>query len=218
MNRATFATLAGLRRLLPHRAINYAEALVVAEKQANRLAANHRESSIQEADLLQLTPIRVETDLSLVDSEHSGGSRYEAGQWIIRIDPTEPTTRQRFTLAHELKHIIDAPNAEAYTQLTDRQIERVCDHFAACLLMSKPSIYRLWGNGIRTPEALAAALRVSLAAVTIRLRTLGLPINSIGGERYRCRPRLSSFSHGTSASSPSAISATTGPVLSGATP
>ena len=183
-------TLAGLRRLLPRRAISYPEALSVAEIQANRLAASHRDSSVQEADLLLLTAISVESDAPTMDSEHSGSSRYDRGRWVIRLDPTEPRTRQRFTFAHEIKHILDATNAEAYARLTDRQIERICDHFAACLLMSKPAVYRLWGRGIRTPEALAAGLRVSLAAITIRLNTMGLPINSGTRERYTCRPRV----------------------------
>jgi Zn-dependent peptidase ImmA (M78 family) len=197
MNTTTFTTLSGLRRLLPQRAISYPEALAVAEKQANRLAARHRDGSVQEADLLSLTAISIETDTATTDDEHSGSSHYDRGRWVIQLDATEPRTRQRFTLAHEIKHIIDATNAEAYARLTDRQIEHVCDHFAACLLMSKPAVYRLWGRGIRTPEALAAGLRVSLAAITIRLNTMGLPINSGTRQRFACRPRPSSFPHST---------------------
>ncbi len=217
MNRTTFTTLTGLRRLLPQRAISYGEALAVAEKQANRLAANHRATSIQETDLLKLTAIHVEPDAD-ADGQHSGSSRYENGRWVIRLNPTEPATRQRFTLAHELKHVIDAPNQTAYTTLTDRQIERVCDHFAACLLMSKPSVYRLWGNGVRTPEALAGSLRVSLAAVTIRLQSLGLPINSGVRGGHRCRPTTSTFPKRTTSLTLRSPVNGTDPVLAGATP
>ena len=75
MNKTTFTTLTGLRRLLPARAISYAEALAVAEKQANRLAASRRDSSVQEADLLGLTTIVVESSSAADDPGHSGSSR-----------------------------------------------------------------------------------------------------------------------------------------------
>ncbi len=141
-------TLSGLRRLLPKRPVTFAEALVVAECQANRLASASGQltGSVEAHDLLKLTPITLEATAPADMEHHSGGSSYQHGRWVIRLNTGESSTRQRFTLAHELKHIIDAANPKAYTRLTDRQIERVCDHFAACLLMSKLTVYRLWGD------------------------------------------------------------------------
>jgi hypothetical protein len=194
MYHSTLTSLSGLRRLLPHRPVTYTEALVVAECQANRLASASGElaGSVEAHDLLKLTPITLEATPPSDGDRHSGSSTYQHGRWIIRLNTLESSARQRFTLAHELKHIIDATNSEAYVRLSDRQIERVCDHFAACLLMSKLSVYRLWGDGVRTPEALARTMRVSLTAITIRLRKLGLPINTVKGRssRYAARPRL----------------------------
>lgn len=193
MNRThVLPTLASLRRLLPRRDITYAEAIMVAEQQANRLAAAWGNRSIQESAILKLTRL----DIVRVNfgeypkcdgAVHSGASRYHNGRWIIWLDASESETRQRFTICHELKHILDWPHQSSYRNLTGQEIERVCDHFAGCLLMSKSSIYRLWGDGLRTPEALAAACRVSLAAMKVRLRILRLPINNGMNHAYRCR-------------------------------
>lgn len=184
-------TLSGLRRLLPSRPVTFAEALVVAECQANRLASvsGQLTGSVEAHDLLTLTPITIEATPPEDMQRHSGSSTYRHGRWIIRLNTAESSARQRFTLAHELKHIIDATNTKAYIRLTNRQIERICDHFAACLLMNKLTVYRLWGDGLRTPEALARAMRVSLTAITVRLRRLGLPVHSRRAKAYARRPR-----------------------------
>jgi hypothetical protein len=188
---STVTTLSGLRRLLPRRPVTFREALVVAECQANRLASASGQltGSIEAHDLLKLTPITLEATKESDRHRHSGSSTYRNGRWIIRLNTSEPSGRQRFTLAHELKHIIDASNTEAYSELSDRQIERVCNHFAACLLMSRLTVYRLWGDGLQTPEALAQAMRVSVSATTIRLRQLGLRVASSKSTRLASRGR-----------------------------
>lgn len=175
-----FTSLAGLRRLLPLRPVTYAEALIVAECQANRLASacGQLTGSIEAHDLLKITPITLEAIKPADRVRHSGSSAYRNGRWIIYLNSAESSPRQRFTLAHELKHIIDASNSKAYSHLSAQQIELICDHFAACLLMSKLSVHRLWGDGVRTPESLARAMRVSVGAVRVRLQTLGLPVHS----------------------------------------
>ncbi|WP_396910331.1 ImmA/IrrE family metallo-endopeptidase [Mycolicibacterium sp.] len=166
-----------MRKLLPHRTVSYSKALTIAELQATRLAAVCLfAAAIQEEHYLSLTPITVRPTKR--SGTHSGRCRYECGRWIIELDRTESAERQRFTLAHEFKHIIDSTNLTAYRRLTDRQIERICDHFAACLLMSRPVIEHLWARGLRTPEAIAATCRVSLSVAVIRLRRMGLPIHS----------------------------------------
>ncbi|MFR9772429.1 ImmA/IrrE family metallo-endopeptidase [Nocardia sp. SC052] len=185
-------TLASLRRLLPRRDITYDEAITVAEQQANRLAAAWNNHPVQESDILNLTRLdivraNIGNRSKRGEALHSGASRYHNGRWIIWLDASESEARQRFTICHELKHILDWPHQSAYRNLTQREIERVCDHFAGCLLMSKVSIYRLWGDGLRKPEVLAAVFRVSLAAMKVRLRILRLPINNGSDHTYVCR-------------------------------
>ena len=78
-----------------------------------------------------------------------------------------PRVRQRFTVAHELKHVLDASHEDAiYRHLPAgpdrrRHIEAVCDHFAACLLMPRAQVKRLWGEGIQDFSVLATYFDVS---------------------------------------------------------
>ena len=69
----------------------------------------------------------------------------------------------------------------AYSQLgfgneniRHKQIERICDHFAASFLMPRSAVKRAWGNGIQDVDALAGLFATSLTAMRIRLDYLGL--------------------------------------------
>ncbi|WP_280273812.1 ImmA/IrrE family metallo-endopeptidase [Nocardia wallacei] len=177
---------------MPRREITYDEAIIIVEQQANRLAAAWGNRPIQESDILNLTRLDIfRADFGNQSTRgndlHSGVSRYHNGRWMIWLDASEAEARQRFTICHELKHILDWLYQSSYKNLSQREIEWICDHFAGCLLMSKVSIYRLWGDGLRTPEALAAVCRVSLAAMKVRLRILRLPINNGASGSYFCR-------------------------------
>jgi Zn-dependent peptidase ImmA (M78 family) len=103
--------------------------------------------------------------------------------WVIVIRGDEPTVRQRFSLAHEIKHIIDDdlmsslegnlyPATPLYTA-ADRG-ERVADRFAAALLMPRLLIRRDWVDGLQDPAVLARRYDVSRPAMEVRLRQLGL--------------------------------------------
>ncbi|MFF8325369.1 ImmA/IrrE family metallo-endopeptidase [Rhodococcus qingshengii] len=174
-------TLGSIRKLMPRWAMTYRQALRAAEKQATRLArawqAENR--AISEKDITSLTRMLIvrNDDEQRAHACHSGSCRYEKGKWVIWLDPTETAARQRFTLAHELKHILDSGSLieMIYRRLSAEEIERVCDHFAASLLMSKLAVYHLWGDGLRTPEALAMACHVSVSAMRRRMDALGLP-------------------------------------------
>jgi Zn-dependent peptidase ImmA (M78 family) len=87
--------------------------------------------------------------------------------------------RQRFSLAHELKHVIDHPFiARAYPSLgrrtTQQRGEAMCDYFAACLLMPRPWVKRAWFSRVQQVDALAEMFGVSEQAMTYRLTDLGL--------------------------------------------
>lgn len=96
------------------------------------------------------------------------------------INGAEPEPRQRFTLAHEFKHILDAACEDAiYRRLPEgpareRHIEAVCDHFAACLLMPKAWVKKAWGQGFQDLGELAWKFEGSQQAMLIRLQNLGL--------------------------------------------
>jgi Zn-dependent peptidase ImmA (M78 family) len=56
----------------------------------------------------------------------------------------------------------------------DQQIERICDHFAASLLMPRMWVKRAYGNRIQDIVALAGLFNVSEEAMHIRLKFLGI--------------------------------------------
>jgi Zn-dependent peptidase ImmA (M78 family) len=181
-------TLNALRRVLPNASLSYRDALAVAEYQANRLVSawGGGNRAITEDDMTALTRLTIERVMA--DSYESGQSQYRSGRWHISVNDTDSAERQLFTIAHELKHILDSgcDINRSYRHLTDRQIERICDHFAGCLLMSKRAIYALWGDGLRSPEALARACRVSLYAMNVRLDILGLRSRHQTGSTMTC--------------------------------
>ena len=99
--------------------------------------------------------------------------------WRIVLKADEPRQRQRFSLAHEFKHILDDPLIDRLHQHLDpgrrrERTERLCNYFAACLLMPRAWLKRDWGDGMQQPSALARRYYVSTEAMTTRLSEVGL--------------------------------------------
>ena len=61
---------------------------------------------------------------------------------------------------------------------TTERAEQICDHFAACLLMPRLWLKRAWAEGEQSPGTLARRFDVSRAAMSIRLRQIGLVDNT----------------------------------------
>jgi Zn-dependent peptidase ImmA (M78 family) len=100
-------------------------------------------------------------------------------RWRIAIKAEECRQRQRFSLAHEFKHVLDSPVVgRTHAHLpTDRQkarAETLCDYFAACLLMPRPWVKHDYYGGLQNIRALARRYYVSQEAMTTRLHELGL--------------------------------------------
>jgi Zn-dependent peptidase ImmA (M78 family) len=173
------SVLAELRALMPNRPLRFAEAQRLAELQANRLLrlTDSTSAPVADAVITELPRIEVKWVGSLIGS---GATSWSRGMWRIRLNGAEPATRQRFTLAHEFKHILDAAYEDSiYRHLPagparDRHIEGICDHFAACLLMPKAWVKSLWCRGVQDLSGLAWRFAVSQAAMLIRLQNLGL--------------------------------------------
>lgn len=166
-----------LQNLVPRRHLQGHEALAVAEKQAQRLR-----------ELLGVTEAAVSTNrlhaipqLIVEQVAHlgvSGATRKVGDLWIILINADEAPVRQRFTIAHEIKHILDDQAVthlrEAGATESDWLTERICDYFAACLLMPRPLVKRAWTTRTQREIALAKLFNVSLDAMRIRLQQIGL--------------------------------------------
>jgi Zn-dependent peptidase ImmA (M78 family) len=175
MNRGTLATL---RDLMPPRPLTQLEALRIAELQAVRLLAitGVKQPAVPSTVITSVPKVVVKR-MPLWPA--SGATQWTKGTWCVIIRGNEPIGRQRFTLAHEFKHIIDYRNIDvAYPPLrsmTSRQrAEAICDYFAGCLLVPRPWLKSAWGKGIQDLRQLADLFEVSQAAIQTRLLQTGL--------------------------------------------
>lgn len=173
--------IARLRALVPRRPLGIREAEGVAERQANRLRG----------ELEVLGPIITEEHLAglawLTITRREGfptsgmATKTDFG-WIIVLNAEEAMVRQRFSLAHEIKHVLDDglidfngglyPATRGYS--SEERTERVCDRFAAALLMPKVLLRADWSDGLQDIARLAKRYHVSRTAMSVRLSQLGL--------------------------------------------
>ena len=168
-----------LQKLVPRRPLNLDEALAIAEKQAHRLRRQIGVSgpAISDHQLKSIPGVIVE---SVANLSVSGATRKIGGIWIVLTDRSEAPVRQRFTIAHEIKHILDdrafrnPRRSSVQTHQPGWRAERICDYFAACLLMPRMWIKRAWTTGIQTEPALAELFNVSTTAIRLRLQQIGL--------------------------------------------
>ena len=173
------STLGALRDQVPERAITTWEARQVLERQATRL--------------LKLTetlgpPVPVEAIVAsqpriivkrVADLPSSGRAQWNGYAWVILVDSSEPKVRQRYSLAHELAHVVWHPLSHAVLPTTEKllaedRIEYACEYFAACLLMPRVWMKRAYfDNGIQDVPTLARLFGVSWVAMRVRLEQLG---------------------------------------------
>jgi hypothetical protein len=171
------SVLAALRALIPNRKLRFYEAQRLTELQASRLLALRHitEAPVPSEIVSDLARIRVDYD----DLPTSGLSFWDGRDWVICLNTTEPDTRQRFTLLHEFKHIIDHGRTELLYTDSHRtggsdQAEHAADHFAGCVLMPKRLVYAAWRQGLRSHAELAMLFDVSVRAIEVRLDQLRL--------------------------------------------
>lgn len=170
--------LSQLRGLAPNRSLTYGEALDLAESQAALLLRLTGTDHPAVAERIIAEQPRIEVR-RLSPFLTSGASHWHGGKWRIGLNASEPLTRQRFSLAHEYKHIVDHGRAAVlYRDIPARDrsilIERVCDHFAACLLMPRPWVEAAVARGMRHPLDLSQMFGVSHSAINVRLHQLGI--------------------------------------------
>jgi hypothetical protein len=172
------AWLERLRALTPPRNLTPSEARLIAERQAVRLLDELRLQgpAVPEVLLAELPLLTVGQQTNF---KVSGLTTHTNNGWIILLKRDEPKVRQRFSLAHELKHILDDPFVHRlYPPLghdsSHDRAERICDYFAGCLLMPKRWLLKDWCSGQQRVERLAARYHVSRAAMRVRLSQLGL--------------------------------------------
>lgn len=200
------SVLAMLRTLVPTRHLTPTETLRIAELQANHLLRHFQieSSRVPEEIVSELPRVRVVREDGL---PVSGAAHWNGRYWIITINADEPLFRQRFSLMHEFKHVLDHTTKDFLYhdrpfQTADEQAERVADYFSACVLMPKRVVKRLWCQGNQNLVELAETLFVSTRALHFRLDQLGLlepPRRCTGRPGYHARERLLPVSAGGAA-------------------
>jgi Zn-dependent peptidase ImmA (M78 family) len=182
------SVLASLRALVPKRPLTPRESLCIAELQANRLLGyfNIKTPTVPDELISELPRMRIIREHGL---PISGSAHWNGRHWIITLSADEPVARQRFSLMHEFKHVLDHTTrqylyGDREYQAAAEQAERVADYFAACLLMPKRVVKGLWYGRHQTIEQLAETLQVSPVALRYRLNHLGLT-----EQPYRCDRR-----------------------------
>jgi Zn-dependent peptidase ImmA (M78 family) len=173
-------------RALPRGRTTDARAITnLAERQATllRYLTAGQDAPIEQR-IAGMPRIRIE----LADIPTSGLSHWDGQQWIISINKFEPRTRQRFTVLHEYKHIIDHPDVDVLYQdrqgvTAAEQMEQAADFFAGCALAPTALLSDAWHSGTTSPTALAALFDVSVPAIKVRLWQAGLTTDAA-----RCAP------------------------------
>lgn len=176
----SISVLGALRSLVPIRErIAFTQSLRIAERQANHLL------ELRGIDAAPI-PIEIISGLPKIAVEYTGQLVWGASfwdpnrqTWVIQLPNAEPQAHNRFTLAHEYKHIIDHGRQMTLYQGTRQtdpqaQAEQAADYFAGCLLVPRRILKARWDNGIRTTGELAELFDVSEYTVANRLRQIGL--------------------------------------------
>lgn len=123
-----------------------------------------------------------------------------AGRSVIFVREGVSPARQRFTIAHELAHLLLADSEAEFIARRalegDWREERFCDQFAAALLMPRPWIrarFRGEPESFASLKTAADAAETSLSAALMRLReVLGWRSSLLRWKRERDRWRLAS--------------------------
>ena len=168
-----------LRDVIPIRPLTVAEAMHFAELQATHLLALSGITGppVPESIISGLPRIHVER---MTPSPVSGATQWSRGRWLIVINGAEPPSRQRYSLAHEFKHVLDNPFIDfLYPTVpgitSDDRTERICDYFAACLLMPRLWVKQFYFDlGLHEPRLLAQRFETSSTAMHVRLLQIGM--------------------------------------------
>lgn len=178
------SVLALLRACVPpHDDITFDEALQIAEHQAAKLLELHgiNDGPIPENVITGIPHIRIISSARLRNTASVDGASMwdtKTRRWVILLNRANTVQRQRSTLAHEFKHVLDHPIDNLYKAAhrlgSIRQAEHAANYFAGCLLIPRELLHRAWHGGIRHPAALATLFQASEHAITVRLRQTGL--------------------------------------------
>lgn len=165
-----------LRALTPARRLSHIESLRLAERQATALRQllQIAEDRFPIHRIRQIPHVSIRT---VCDLPVSGLTFWGEHTWKIQVRAGESLVHRRFTVLHELKHIIDHPlhtrlyDERAYVATGEREL--VADYFSACALIPADRL-RAAHSQTNNRKALAAHFGVSGRQMARRIAELGL--------------------------------------------
>jgi hypothetical protein len=173
-----------LREVAPERALTYGESMQLARTQARRLR-RWLQASAPDFNLIWLVE-QDQVPVHFVPShrlgEESGLTTNAVGGRVqIFINQNEPAVRQRFSLLHEFKHVLDFEQADTLHAKLGRgdasvranMIEWIANEFAGQTLMPGPLVKQVWRSTTDLRTA-ATIFNVSVEAMATRLERLNL--------------------------------------------
>ncbi len=117
-----------------------------------------------------------------------GGVFEDASGLRVKLNSASPLKRRRFTLAHEIAHLILASGGprEAHRSHASTVLERACDAVAAEVLMPFDRVRAVVPRkaSVKTLLDLGNQFGVSLQAVAVRVHELGFWTESVGFWRW----------------------------------
>jgi hypothetical protein len=112
-------------------------------------------------------------DLRLVPMTARGSARQAGGTKVVFINASDPHELQRFTMAHEVAHLLLTPPDLERDVLHPAVEERLCETFASELLMPQRQIAQHLGGGRPTPEDILRLCGEYRVNVRPMMRALG---------------------------------------------
>lgn len=150
-----------------------------------------RYAEFQAARLLQLTqfdgppvPQTVISEVPRIEVEVGelpvhGYVVWVEDRWVITLAARDSVARQRHTLAHEFKHVLDHPfydhlytNRHGYVD--EAHAEAMAEYFSMCLLMPRDCVLLAWHQGLQTTASLRRLFQVPHESMAERMWQLGL--------------------------------------------
>lgn len=103
---------------------------------------------------------------------------------VVVVNQNHNGERQRFTLAHELAHLV-----LRFTAMSDLDEEKAANHFAGAFLMAKEMMLRLLGANRKSISLgelaeLKKIFKVSIAALVVRCNQLGIVSKAVYGRLF----------------------------------
>ena len=151
--------LASLRSVVPMHSLSRGESMRVAELQANMLleTVGLTVPPVPETVISAVPRIEIKR---LASIPVSGSAHWARGHWVVAVNKAEPRVRQRFSFAHEFKHVLDSPFStflylDHLGVTSSERGEQVSDYFAGCLLMPRLWVRRAWREGLQSIPAVS---------------------------------------------------------------